>query len=544
MDENPENLNLYTIKCQHCGEQAVVTPLNWITLSCGFILLKGEKDGYIGTTCPNPECLHTTLAKESLETLQHLREELFEEAEYGPGYVKPLLRYRSFPYGFDYPSELAQHRLDSHRKGIDSTPRSMAEDEATHVLIRNDRIDFSGLYCPYAFDDLAMGPMMYVPWFRREGIEVIAKYENETKKRVFPRYMPYDKAMCEIDTFCDAHFMREIEIEEIRDALPGLTLVGEDSLSRSHREADRSHAFFQILTTHTGQTRKLYEMLRSGTEDSEEDHAPADSMEHQVAAYYNRGHGKEFLERKYLDFIQEYMSISGRVGFTTQAVETLRSDYLAQLNQQMRTEFLATKQYAFYEEPPTWTIIFDGKRIPNLTGIGFKYIHYLVANMRQQFSVYELAKLTSDPDISSGPPDRNTEAGEGVRESVKRKDVQRTPDEKFLEQLETRLDILDEQIDPAKQVSDPYTNKGELESERESILAEISTVKSRILYPKGEDGEAKRLKDRITKRIERAVNEIMKWNEKAGKHFEEALRPINSLQQRYNPSEDIPWHIE
>jgi hypothetical protein len=267
-------------------------------------------------------------------------------------------------------------------------------------------------------------------------------------------------------------------------------------------------------------------------------------MEREVAVYYNKGYGRDFLEERCFDFISEYLAISGRVGFTAQIVETLRNEYLAQLRDKMGTEKLATKQYAFYEEPPTWTIIFGGKRIPNLTGKGFKYIHHLVSNMRKQFSVFELAKLTRDLDISPAPSRGSIEDEEGTKGTTKKKGNQRIVDEEYLKRLQTRLDFLDERIDEAKQVKDPYTNKEELESERDQIMDEIINVKSRIRHPKGEAGEAKRLKDRITKRIERAVNDIMKCNEKAGKHFEEALRPINSVQQRYNPSEDIRWHME
>ena len=259
MNEAIEGMQFYTIKCQHCGEEALVTPLNWKTIEYGFILLTGPEDGYIGITCPNPECLHTTLKKESLETIQRLREALFEPAEHGPGYVKPLLRYRSFPYGFAYPSELVKYRRGFQSNEITENYQSMGEEEVYYRLAKRNRTDFRGLYVPYHFGHLAMAPAIFVPLVLKEGIEEILSHENENRTRVFPRYMPYDEAIENIDRFCYAHFMKDLAIEEARRKFSDLHVRYTDDSSA----ANRNHEFFQILTGPTGQTRKRYELRRS-----------------------------------------------------------------------------------------------------------------------------------------------------------------------------------------------------------------------------------------------------------------------------------------
>jgi hypothetical protein len=557
-----EGVNLYTIKCQHCGEYSNVTPLNWITLPYGFIMLTGEKDGYIGMTCPNPECLHTTLVNESLNELNALREELFEEAEYGPGYVKPLLRYRSFPYGFDYPGYLTEHLLGDHFREIDNSSQSMAESEVLYILAENDRIDFSGLYRPYAFNDLAMGPAIYITFLRSEGIGEIVKYENETKNRVFPRYMPYEEAIELTDKFCYSHFMKEVELENVREDFPELHPLGDDSLSRSHREADRNHAFFQILTTPAAQTRKRYEMLGSGPEDAEEELTSSRSMEHEVAAYYNKGLGKEFLEKRYLDFINKYMSISERVDFTAQETETLRLDYLAQLNQQMKTEILATKQYAFFEESKTWTIIFDSKRIPNLHGKGFRYLHYLVSHMRKEYSAAELAALDGiqNDDLPAKDrryDDQSEDEAPQKRGNIKVKELPNPGLPQLKEEkmkLQEEKDVTEEELREA-QAADDKGRQEMLNAKLDSIYEKIEKCEEIYAALFDPRKEAEKTNDRIAHNLKRALSQLTKANKTAGQHFFRALRKGKNYKKRrkfakyestlsYDPVEDIKWNLE
>jgi DNA repair exonuclease SbcCD ATPase subunit len=51
-------------------------------------------------------------------------------------------------------------------------------------------------------------------------------------------------------------------------------------------------------------------------------------------------------------------------------------------------------------------------------------------------------------------------------------------------------------------------------------------------------------KNRLSKRIERALNFIKKYDENTYRHFYNALRPINSFLQSYIPDRNIDWHTE
>jgi hypothetical protein len=53
-----------------------------------------------------------------------------------------------------------------------------------------------------------------------------------------------------------------------------------------------------------------------------------------------------------------------------------------------------------------------------------------------------------------------------------------------------------------------------------------------------------RARNRISKRIERALNELKKHDENAGRHFYNALKPINSYFFSYIPDRHIDWLIE
>jgi len=498
MNEAIEGMQFYTIKCQHCGEEALVEP-----------------------------------------------------AEHGPGYSKPLLRYRSFPYGFLYPRELVKYRRGFQSNEITENYQSMGEEEVYYRLAKRNRTDFRGLYVPYHFGDLAMAPAIFVPLVLKEGIEEILKYENEKRTRVFPRYMPYDEAIENIDRFCYAHFMKDLAIEEARRKFSDLHVRYTDGSSAANRAANRNHEFFQVLTGPTGQTRKRYELRRSESEDLEDGAASVDPMEHEVSVNYNKGLGKDFLEKNWLAFVQEYLSTSDKVGFTAQTAVILRKKYLALLNKEMEIEILATKQYAFYKEPPTWTIIFDGTPIRTLKGDGFEYIHHLVSHPRDQFTVFDLAMLTKDLVVTREHPkkmnkdddfDDNTGKLEAVRKS---KEHDRNHEEKRLNSLEIELAMVDQQIDSTEDITSDEVDLDKLKSDREQIQAEIRRVKARLYYRKAEDSAThKQIKNRIAKRIERAVKDIRAACSRAGAHFEQALRPINSYDQCYNPSEDIRWHLK
>ena len=558
MDEIIEGMQFYTIKCQHCGQEALLTPLNWKTIDYGLILLTGEEDdGYVGITCPNPECLHTTLKKESMETIQRLREALFEKAEHGPGYTKPMLRYRSFPYGFAFPSELVQYRLDFQIDEISDTHQSMGEEEVYYRLAENNRKDFRGLYLPYGFGDLAMGPAIFVPLFLKEGIEEILKYENDKKTKVFPRYEIYDKVIEDTDRFCYFHLTRDLAIEELRNEIPDLRLSGEDGSSTPSKEAHRTHAFLQALTTPAGQTRKYHEMLRSAMEDQEEEIGPEDTMEHQVVEYFNKGLGKDFLQKSYLTFIQEYTEITEGVSCSVETVEKLRKEYLTQLHQQMSTEILATKQYAFYEEPPTWTIIFDGKPIRKLQANGFSLLHYLVSRKGQKVSLFELAghagfssdNAPADKEaITEFQNDDYAKDGEdhlvGLGRILDHRDGSpEIADDQYRHQAKQRISELEGDLSAAKKTND---NK-----KIEKLTFELDRLRKfymELIKPGGGlqnfKNETDRIKDRIGKEITRAIDQLAKANEKAGKHFKEAFRKRYTFYHCYDPRENIKWSLD
>jgi hypothetical protein len=550
MDETIEGMQVYTIECPHCGQEALLTPLNWKTIEYGFILLTGPEDGYIGITCPNPECLHTTLKKENLEKVRRLRETLFEPAEHGPGYSKPLLRYRSFPYGFVYPRELVKYRRGFQNNEITENYQSMGEEEVYYRLAKRNRPDFRGLYVPYHFGDLAMAPAIYVPLFLKDGIEEILKHENEKRTRVFPRYMPHDEAIENIDRFCYAHFMKDLAIEKARRKLPDLNVRYTDGSSAANSAANRNHEFFQVLTGPTGQTRKRYELLRSESEDLEDEAASVDSMEREVSVKYKKGLGKDFLEKNWLAFVQEYLSTADKAGFTAHTAETLRKKYLALLNKEMEIEIFATKQYAFYEEPPTWTIIFDGKPIRSLRGEGFRYIHYLVKHMRDEISVQDLEGLEGSPvevipscgkTIPRKPrDDEGHEKGSSVEEPAW--SAQELGDKRYLKEIKIRIAELNEEIAEAEQ-QDDIGRKEKSNIELDAIMEELKNLTIPGGGLKEFKAENAKLIDKIGRSIDRAIKQLTKSNEKAGTHFRESLKPIYSPSPCYNPKVDIKWHL-
>ncbi len=56
--------------------------------------------------------------------------------------------------------------------------------------------------------------------------------------------------------------------------------------------------------------------------------------------------------------------------------------------------------------------------------------------------------------------------------------------------------------------------------------------------------EATRSKERIGKRISRAIDKIVEYDKKAAEHFKKAIPAINSYSLSYTPEETPDWTLE
>ena len=240
----------------------------------------------------------------------------------------------------------------------------------------------------------------------------------------------------------------------------------------------------------------------------------------------------------------------------------LKENYLTRLYDHTKRGVLSEKRYAFYNEGPGWRIIFDGKPISPLTTKGFKYIHFLVSNKHEIFTIDKLVDLdgvnTDLDEVNTALDEENTaldEENTDTRHKKSRFDPKinssklgKTPllDNKYIHDLKDKIKRLRKDIDEADRTED-WERKEKKEEELGKIF---DYYKKNVRYVGGtkklryfSDASIKNQR-RIAKNIERSLNEIKKWNEDVYRHFHDALAPIDSYNQSYYPLKDIDWHTE
>jgi hypothetical protein len=550
---NLENMNLFSVEesneiekgvfqCEYCGTEISASEFLTCVAQHGVLFLAGKIDGYIGVTCSNQECLKTILIKHKIEVIRKIREEMFLYAEEGPNTTKPLLRYHSFPYEYRSNSSMEDfYCITGYSKEIIESEKFISEQEVVDLYINFPAIAHDA-YCSYFYEDLAISPRISIRFFSENNIQQAANFENETKIKVFPRYRIYDPVVEAMDIFCYGYLLREKiyhdAIEKLKEEFSFFTNLP----SENNKEATVAYDFLNVLTMPVSLSIDELEIDKS--KDIKKENISDNSLIEEVYSLFKKGLGRDFLNEIYLDFIEEYTVITETVIFKSQIAHFLKSKYLKLLYDRMKIESLNLMQYAFFEEPPTWTIIFDGKPIRGLTQGGFRYINYLVANMRKEFSIVDLNNISgvSLETISSNlkgkfenSDDSEMEPDKSDLKGKKKSDIKNK--RKILDELNGLRSDLDQ-----AEINEDIGEQDEIKSKIESIEKYLASTYNPDGTVREINDDIKKTSGRIGVNIKRAINQLKKYNEKAAIHFEDSIQPYaNPIS--YTPRENIKWHF-
>jgi hypothetical protein len=147
-----------------------------------------------------------------------------------------------------------------------------------------------------------------------------------------------------------------------------------------------------------------------------------------------------------------------------------------------------------------------------------------------------------DPEYSSCilSDDSGNKDSASVKKKISVLDSLDMADRKTREVLRNRIHEIQEEIREPEELNDLGT--------KEKLLQELAALEDYYDQNFGKGGKArkfsdpsKKTKNRITKSIERALKAIKKHDEKVWLHFHDALRPVNSYEQSYQPTRDIDW---
>jgi hypothetical protein len=114
---------------------------------------------------------------------------------------------------------------------------------------------------------------------------------------------------------------------------------------------------------------------------------------------------------------------------------------------------------------------------------------------------------------------------------------------KFLKELKEEYRDLEKEVEQADEDNDlPRKEKAQIAlDDFKKFYSEYFTPKGRVRKILDPTTQAK---NRVAKRINRALIEIKKHNEEAWKHFHNALNPIDSYYLSYSPEHHIGWITE
>ncbi len=526
------NANIFSYKCEKCDE--TLTPDDFLgnLLLYGFISLANKDNVIIGITCPN--CNTVGIVKFKRNIFESIKQNLFFGLKRNEYTTDAYFKYQSFPYTFDFhdiePTDIA-HLYDIR---LDYDVITIEEDEVTPTkkigdsLVPNPVSD--DLYCSYFFGDQAIGPNIRIYWFHEDNIDGLVKQENETDHKIFPRYIPYSPLYPAINKFCCDHYLDKNNAAE--NNLPcNFELIAGSTEGLLRRSAD----FVKILLTdyqYPVSTTKITEP----TFDIEE-------AKKEILSGEEKGYGRDFLEKYYMLFIKEYIEISMKINSTFNDVYEIKNRYFYELYHSMSDERKSDAQYAFYEEPPTWTIKFEGKAIRGLSHNGFKHLYYLVSHKYKEFNVFELESLIGIPieTITKSSKNKDYDNNDSIHKD--NSDSQTIADTRYVRELTEDINKLKIELSEAEREGD-FTEQDRIKQE----IEDHNEIRSTLTSPAGGLKRFKNLKknytDRIGANIRRALDELKNANEKAANHFKDSIKPSsNPIMYNPRPEEDFDWKL-
>lgn len=193
--------------------------------------------------------------------------------------------------------------------------------------------------------------------------------------------------------------------------------------------------------------------------------------------------------------------------------------------------------YAFLQTGPAWDIVFDGRPLRGLKGKGFAYMHHCMKNPEKVFSNDELYTLVAGK--SEPPPEIK---GQELRtDSLSRKDNQ-TADRKAIKNIKEHISYLRSEFDKAKEANDgDRANKlrKEFEDCEENLLSDI--YKGHIkTFKNGKYSTSMA----VSRAIDRAIKQLLTYDEEAHKHFTETFKYPYSPTKQYRFTKALPWKFE
>jgi len=422
----------------------------------------------------------------------------------------------------------------------------------------------------------------------------ITNYENEKKKKVFPRYHYFHDLMEKIDSLLKYNYYNGMQIgqvlidteESMKKDLKNYEfhyLKKEDIEKRKKQieiDFEKAGKFFGILISDPIEMNpfireplnncdcfwvegdpfydkgipKDFSFGNQSDEDTEFSTAIRNNhkkMVDLIQENFHKQYVQEFLKDNLIDFLKKYEGLTQSNKFSYAAVWELKERYLEGLHLKVLDGLSDESRYAMKREGKGWKIIFDGVISSPLTGRGFDYIYYLLSNENEYYYHYELylAGGGGNPD-DRGKGKSTQNRGSQVEHDDSSGDVYKKPQpmikQKELNGLFERMKKIENEIHDAKEFEKKRKEEA-LIDERDGLIKYIAQVydfkKKKIRFEKNDD--TIKVTNSVGKAIERALERLKKQDKKAFEYIAKAIDHEHLYQETlsYRPAPDkkIYW---
>lgn len=317
--------------CEYCEQEFFDDLLNYTTLTYGIFFLIGIKDGFFGLICP--KCFRTVIFKEALNNLKSLKEMVFNNpTNWMLGENDSFFKYRSFPYDFHQKLIFKRQNVSTLKEEFktDYGKIDFLDDSGSNGLLH-------GYYGSYFLSDYAIGPAIAIHWFPEDDIETLVNIENETRIKIFPRYMPQDQLISEMDYFC---WNDHLQLQFYTSMELPFEIETSSSFELAARKKIRQN--FELLTVLEMQPsetiippQRVTQKIRLWKPELDPTPIPGDktnaTRDHMIKVVWENFNNKSIqglLTKIVGDFMQEYKELSQKCLFSYNSVWNLKETYL------------------------------------------------------------------------------------------------------------------------------------------------------------------------------------------------------------------------
>lgn len=568
-------------QCEYCDQHHNHFTVNLSVFLYGIAFLRGKEEAYTGFTCPS--CLKTILLYNNNPT--QIKYSLIGQSGPEGTPVRPVPQYySSLVFSPKQVKDLKDFKIHFFAQDNEFTTEAAGFHFYLNSYLEEKPFLEKGYLSSYLYgNELPIGTVVSVWWFKASDIKELVKIENEHRKtRVFPRHFCETSFFERYDHFCWKYklyhdCLRYFDDSDEDDATYKFL---ESMVARfqkdDNKDVQAASEFLDLLINYNpepynvggvltepykGLWKSISPFLDDTIPDShsgvEPDKFTPDLLDAQIKEiadeirnYTNNRYVQDWLKDNYLNFINKYISLVQQSDFSYGYVWDLKCSYLKQLHSILGKAAIQDAQYVFVKEGNEWFLKFEGKPIRGLRNKGFQYIYHLVANKDKEKDVFFLGSLDGDSInlISRQKKEKSDDDGY-TKKHTDTGNVDDIADYPYKELCEKLIEEKKrEKRDAYKLRDEEMYKKADKEHRKLTKIYNETFYKGKTR--KFDDGTHKDRK-RIAKAISRAIDEIRgkkpldksPFREKVWLHFNKALRPISLNDISYSPKEDIDWFL-